>query len=54
MKKKDCVSRYAKVKCFPITNFARRLIATYTIPAESSSVSMVGGVPVENPPGYDV
>jgi len=29
-------------------------LPTYTIPAESSSVSMVGGIPVENPPGYDV
>lgn len=27
--------------------------ATYTMPAESSSVSMVGGIPVENPPSYD-
>ena len=42
------------LKTLPITNFARRWIATYTQPAESSSVSMVGGVPVENPPGYDV
>jgi len=29
-------------------------LPTYTVPAESSSVSMVGGIPVENPPGYDV
>ncbi|KAF8165780.1 hypothetical protein B0H34DRAFT_690446 [Crassisporium funariophilum] len=29
-------------------------LPTYTMPAESSTVSMVGGVPVENPPGYDV
>ena len=43
-----------KLKSLPITNFARQWIATYTIPVESSSVSMVGGVPVENPPGYDV
>ncbi|KIM36086.1 hypothetical protein M413DRAFT_449408 [Hebeloma cylindrosporum] len=28
-------------------------LPTYTMPAESSSVSMVGGVPVENPPSYD-
>ncbi|KAF9463067.1 hypothetical protein BDZ94DRAFT_1289985 [Collybia nuda] len=28
-------------------------LPTYTLPAESSSVSMVGGVPVENPPGYN-
>jgi len=27
--------------------------ATYTLPAESSSVTMVDGIPVENPPGYD-
>ena len=54
MKKKDCVSRCAKIKSLPVINFARRWIATYTTPAESSSVSMVGGIPVENPPGYDV
>ncbi|TFK43932.1 hypothetical protein BDQ12DRAFT_675821 [Crucibulum laeve] len=29
-------------------------LPTYTLPAESSTVSMVGGIPVENPPGYDV
>ncbi|EDR12166.1 uncharacterized protein LACBIDRAFT_192514 [Laccaria bicolor S238N-H82] len=29
-------------------------LPTYTLPAESSSVSMVDGIPVENPPGYDV
>jgi hypothetical protein len=28
-------------------------LASYTTPGESSSVSMVGGVPVDNPPGYD-
>ncbi|PPQ66174.1 hypothetical protein CVT24_000151 [Panaeolus cyanescens] len=28
-------------------------LPTYTMPAESSTVTMVGGVPVENPPGYD-
>ncbi|KAF5322160.1 hypothetical protein D9619_000233 [Psilocybe cf. subviscida] len=28
-------------------------LPTYTMPAESSSVSMVGGIPVENPPSYD-
>ncbi|KAF8646095.1 hypothetical protein AX16_007395 [Volvariella volvacea WC 439] len=27
---------------------------TYTMPAGSSSVTMVGGVPIDNPPGYDV
>ncbi|KAF9527991.1 hypothetical protein CPB83DRAFT_855148 [Crepidotus variabilis] len=28
-------------------------LPSYSTPAESSSVSMVGGIPVENPPGYD-
>ncbi|KAJ8487928.1 hypothetical protein ONZ45_g14148 [Pleurotus djamor] len=28
-------------------------LPTYTYPAETSSVSFVGGVPVDNPPGYD-
>jgi hypothetical protein len=28
-------------------------IALYTMPAESSGVTMVGAVPVENPPGYE-
>ncbi|KAF4619713.1 hypothetical protein D9613_004810 [Agrocybe pediades] len=28
-------------------------LPTYTAPAESSTVSMIGGVPVENPPSYD-
>lgn len=28
-------------------------VATYTYPAESSTVSYVGDVPVDNPPGYD-
>ncbi|KAH6908093.1 hypothetical protein BKA70DRAFT_1280666 [Coprinopsis sp. MPI-PUGE-AT-0042] len=28
-------------------------LPTYTLPAESSSVTMVGGLPVENPPGYN-
>ncbi|KJA29623.1 hypothetical protein HYPSUDRAFT_174378 [Hypholoma sublateritium FD-334 SS-4] len=28
-------------------------LPTYTLPAESSTVSMVGGIPVENPPSYD-
>ncbi|KAH9482220.1 UPF0664 stress-induced protein C29B12.11c [Psilocybe cubensis] len=27
-------------------------LPTYTMPAESSTVSMVGGIPVENPPSY--
>ena len=33
-------------------DYTRRL-ATYTLPAESSTISMVGGIPVENPPSYD-
>jgi hypothetical protein len=28
-------------------------LPTYTMPAESSTISLVGGVPVENPPSYD-
>lgn len=28
-------------------------LPTYTSPAEASSVSFMGGVPVDNPPGYD-
>ncbi|KAF8227629.1 hypothetical protein L208DRAFT_1405119 [Tricholoma matsutake] len=29
-------------------------LPTYTLPAESSSVSFVAGVPVDNPPGYNM
>jgi len=28
-------------------------VAQYTTPAESSTVSMVAGVPIDNPPSYD-
>ncbi|KAG2013060.1 hypothetical protein CC2G_009996 [Coprinopsis cinerea AmutBmut pab1-1] len=28
-------------------------LPSYTLPAESSSVTLIGGIPVENPPGYD-
>ncbi|KAF8914419.1 hypothetical protein CPB84DRAFT_1759208 [Gymnopilus junonius] len=28
-------------------------LPTYTMPAESSTVTLVGGVPVENPPSYE-
>lgn len=28
-------------------------LASYTTPAESSSVTLVGGIPIENPPSYD-
>jgi len=36
------------------SDFNNDLIATYTSPAESSTVSMVAGVPIDNPPGYGV
>jgi len=36
------------------SDFNNDLTATYTSPAESSTVSMVAGVPIDNPPGYDV
>jgi len=36
------------------SDFNNDLTATYTSLAESSTVSMVAGVPIDNPPGYDI
>jgi hypothetical protein len=58
MKRQAVVEDEEGLRMFPSTYFPQLsqqiiLTASYTSPAQTVSTSIVAGVPVDNPPGYD-